>query len=513
MKNSRVGNSIKNIIFSIVSYFILTISNIIVRKFFVDNLNDVYLGLNGVFLDILSILSLAELGIGTSIIYSLYKPIADNNTDLISSLMRFYKKIYKIIGTIIFSIGIFMLFFIKLFIHDISNISEFYLIGFLFIIETTISYYIAYKRSIIFANQNEYIISINNTLVTIITSIIRIIVLIYFKSFILYLISSIIILFMSSIVLSIFINKLYPFLKNKNIKPIDKDVITQLKVNIKSMIYHKIGSVFVLNTDNLLISSFLGLTEVGLFSNYKLILNALKSFISNIFNSITASYGNLVSSSDKETIYITFKRIFFFNYMIVTFCSTCLFSLINPFIIIWLGDKFTFDIYTVIVLVIYSHINMMRSAIDTTKNVAGLYKQDKFVPLIEAFLNLVLSIIFIKLFGVKGVFLGTIFSSILTVVWTSPFVVYKYLFKMKLYLYIKLYIGYFLCSLIVIFSSYYLNQILFYNKNSILYLVLRLIVCIIIFSLSSLIFVKSDNFKYFILLFKSFINKIFKKHK
>lgn len=508
---SRVGNSLKNTILSLGSYLVVSILTIIVRTYFIKNLGQVYLGVNGIFIDILSILNLAELGIYSAVTYSLYKPISENNIDDIVALMRFYKKIYTIIGLFVFVAGIIILYFLKYFIKDIPNIDGFYLIGFLFIIETAITYFISYKRCILFASQKEYILSVIDAISFSICSIIRVAILVIFKSFVLYLICGIVITVIFNIILSIWVDKIYPFMKLKGSKPLSKNILSELKVNTKAMIFHKIGSVLVLNTDNLLISGLLGLSEVGSFSNYKLIMSSIKLLIMRIFNAITASYGNQVANESTEATYITFKRLFFFNYMISSFCCICLLNLVNPFISIWLGSDFLFSNLTVLVLVVNFYVTLMRNAIDTTKNVVGLYKQDKYVPLVEAFINLFSSIVFIKLFGIVGVFFGTLCSTLLTVFWVSPYIVYKHYFKTKLIEYFKLYFIYIFSTFFLFFITCIINNYIF-STVSITSLIGRLVVCIVSFFVYNLIFIKTREFKYFLSLFKDMIRSFHKKN-
>ena len=228
-------------------------------------------------------------------------------------------------------------------------------------------------------------------------------------------------------------DKMYPYLKEKDVKKLDNRTKNKIVQNVFSVTLHNIGGTVVGSTDNLIISKYVGLIAVGMYSNYYLIIHAIEVIIVQIFTSITASIGNLAATESKEKLYDVYNKLFFLDAWIYSFATICLLILINDFISLWLGDKFLFNFATVVIIVINFYITGMRQTVLAYKDALGLYWQDKFKPIIEAIVNIVVSIILVKKLGVVGVFLGTIISMLTICFWWEAYVLYKYRIKAKVY--------------------------------------------------------------------------------
>lgn len=445
----RLENSAKNIKVAWLMHVIHVFGQFISRTVIIMVLSVEYVGLSGLFSNVLSMLSLAELGIGEAIVFSLYAPIANGKKREINAIMAFYQKVYIFVGVFILVVGISLTPFIENLIKGVPDIPNIHLIYILYVINSATSYFFSYKATFIKANQKNYIVTINDELFNIASIVLRAILLIITKNYILFMVLGIIILLLQNINITIIANKKYPYLKEKNTEKISKEVFAQIKKNTMAMVLHKVGSIIVFATDNVIISKFLGLVSVGLYSNYYTLTSALTAFINKFFTAISASVGNLAVSESIEKQEQTLFKVMFINFWLYTFACCGLFALLNPFISgIWLGQEYVFGMTVVFLIILKNYFTGMRKAAQTFKNAKGLYWYNKYMPLYESLINLITSIIFVKYFGVAGVMLGTIISSLTTCVWIEPHVLYKYGFKKSAKGYVKKYIQYLFVFLI-----------------------------------------------------------------
>lgn len=494
----RTKNSIKNIIFSLISNIVTILIGIISQAIFIKILGTEYLGINGLFTNIISMLGIIELGIGNAIIYNLYKPVAENNINLINSLMNFYKKSYQVIGLLVFVLGICITPFLHLFIGELTidiNINFVYL---LFIVDITFSYFLSYKRSILIANQKNYIINVIHIMYILLLNLFQIFILYLTKNYYLYLILKIVIRILENVVITIIANKNYNYLKNKNVEPLNEDIEKDIFKKIKSLFFHKIGGFIVLGTDNIVISKFLGIVQVGLYSNYYLIINAVQAIFTQIISSTTASIGNLLVTSNKKKNFVVFKRIRFLNFWLTCVTGIVILIVMDTFITIWIGKEYLLSQFVLIILIISYYQKSMRSSYSAFKEAAGIFYEDRFVPIIESVLNIVFSIVLLKIFGLAGVFMGTIISGLALWCYSYPKYVYKKLFDGRYINYIKETLGYILIFVSITFITY-LISIQFMFNNLFIQLIIKTIVAIIVPNILLLaIFINNENFKYYV---------------
>ncbi len=504
----RSANSIKNAIIAIITNMLTIFIGFFAQKVFIHTLGNEYLGINSLFNNILSMLSIIELGIGSAIIYNLYKPIAENDKEKIKSLMLFYKISYRIIALIVFILGVCLIPFLKNIVGEIQIHESIILIYLLFLCDTVVSYLLSYKRSVLYANQKTYITNVVHIAYIVLMNLCQIVILYTTKNFILYLLVKIVFRILENVVITLIANKSFPYLKEKNVEKISNELKRNIKIKVKGLMYHKIGGYVVLGTDNIIISKFFGIVTVGLYSNYNLIINAVNNLFSQVFSSITASVGNLLICNDENKSYQTFRRMLFLNSWIYAFVTAGILCIIEPFIILWIGEQYLLKRMVLIVLVINCYIQGMRKTSNTFKEAAGIFYQDRYVPLVESIINIIASIIFLKLFGLSGVFMGTITSSLILFFYSYPIYVYEPLFKRKYVNFILEHLYYLIITIFSVSITYIIiNTIVI--ENVLVQLIVNTVIVVIVPNLIYfLIFRKKDEFIYYKDIVKNILNKI-----
>lgn len=504
MKSERKKSSFKNMITAVSSNVLTIIVGLVAQAVFIKILGSEYLGLNGLFSNVISMLGIVELGMGSAIIYNMYKPIAENNHEKIKSLMQFYKKSYRIITLIISIIGIMIIPFIK-YIVDIESVTvgiNVYLVYILFLLETICSYILSYKRSMLYADQKEYITNIIHMGYTILVNTMQLTFLYFTHDYYLYLIIKVMMRLVENIVISSYVNRRYSYLLDNNVTKLDSKTEKDIFQKIRALFFHKIGTFIVSGTDNIIISKYLGLVTVGLYSNYYMIINAVQTVINHIIQATRASVGNLLVTESKTKQFDIFNKIRFVNFWISCFSSICIFVIMDSFITIWIGYKFVLPTKVLLVLVINFFIVSSRSTYGAFKEAAGIFYEDRFVPIIESLLNIVLSIIFVKKFGLMGVFMGTIASGLVLWCYSYPKYVYNKLFGRKISDYIKETIYYFIIFILIAGFTYSLAILISFDNVYLQFISNVLIALIVPNVIMLLLFSKDENFKYFINMLK-----------
>ncbi len=443
----RSENSIKNVVVNISCQLLSILLSFICRTVFIQTLGEAYLGVSGLFSNILSLLSLAELGIGTAITFSMYKPLAEDDHKKTGALMGLYRTAYHVIGLIVAAAGLVFAPFYKFFISDPSQIPNLTLIYFLYLFNSVVTYFFSYKQDIITADQKGYICTLYQYGFCIVQNIIQIFILYRTKNFIVYFCAQILFGFLTNFFLAQKADKMYPYLKKYEKTALKKEDRSAIFKNIRAMFLHRIGGAVVNGTDNILISKFFGLADVGIYSNYFLITNTLNGLIAQIFNGITASVGNLGAAENDGKSYEVYLSVNFAGSWIFGYCAICLFCLINPFIRLWTNKDLLFSFPVVTFIIINFYVTGMRQATLTFKNSFGLFWYDRYKALVEAAVNLIASVILLKTMGVAGVFLGTLVSTMTIDFWVDPLVLFRYGFHRSA---VPYFIRYFSSALITI---------------------------------------------------------------
>ena len=496
-QRSRTENSIINSAMSIVTQVLTVVLNFAVKTVFIKMLNDEYLGVNGLFTNIITMLSLADLGIGIAIPYSLYKPLAKKDEHKINVLMNFYKKVYTIIGIAVLLIGLSLTPFLGLIIKDIpKNVPHLSLIYILFVIHSASSYFFVYKKFLIDSDQKGYITSRIIFTFSTLLSIIQIILLITTKNYILFLLSSIILVIIQNIYISSKANKLYPFIKNKTDEKLEKEDMEGIKKNVSSLFIYKVGTVIMNGTDNIIISKFIGLIIVGFYSNYVLIINSITTVLNQIFNAITSSIGNLVVTTNKKRSKEVYDNLNFANFWLYALFGVCIIVLINPFINIWIGKKYVMGFSIVFLLVLNFYVLGMQSVTNSFRNAYGLFWIAKYRPIIMVIINIVISVVLVQFIGIEGVLIGTLISRLVTTAWLDPYIVHKYGFEISPKSYYIDYLKYLVIFIAIsIIFNYFVSMIAI--NNIFILILIAILVVISVNAILVLLFFKTSEFNYF----------------
>lgn len=504
MSESRLKNSFGNSITAVGSQLLVTVLNFACRSVFIYVLGSEYLGVNGLFSNILSMLSLSEMGIGTAIVYNMYRAVEFNDQEQINRLMSFYAKVYSTIGFVIMFLGIGCSFFLQYLIKDNPFELSFLRVSFLLLVfNNAVSYFWSYRSCIVFVNQKDWICKISSTIVLILGNICQILVLIFVKNYIAYLVMQIVVTIANNSVQFIIAKKMYPNVKIDRKSHLKKDTYDDIIKRIKALLIHSVSGAINFGTDNLIISKFVGILETGYYSNYSMIINTLNSLITQLLNGVIASMGNLMVASDKNKIYEVFKKINFLSNWLYGTIAVGFFAVLDQFINLWTGKGHLLNRETVIVLIINFYVLGVRQPVMITRNAGGLYTNDRFVAVIKPIVNLFFSIILVQKIGILGVFIGTSISQIVADVFLFPYVMFKCLFREKLLSY---YINYFINLLLMLICGVFSTAIISYISdyfNGILLLLVSGCLSVLLFNVVYIILnFRTKEFRYFLNLLK-----------
>ena len=424
--SSRLENSAKNTLIGSITQVINIFLGLLVRTVFIRCLSAEYLGVNGFFSNVLTILSLAELGVGGAIIFHMYKPVAQNDTLQIAKLMNLYKTAYRIIGSTILVVGLSIVPFLDYIIKDKKGINDLTGIYLLFLLNTVVSYFFAFKKSIFSADQRERVLHLLKFIFVVIRSLLQILVLYLFKDFYLYLIIQILCTLSENVAASYLADRQYSFLKKYRKERLDKVTKKVIFNDIKALFIYKLGATALDGTDNIIISATNGVVSVGLLSNYSLVTGSLSMLLSQVSGSITGSVGNFVAKEEKTKQEKLFNNLFFCYYILYGMTFVVMMGTISTFVQWWAGDDYVLSKSIVFIHLLNLYIYGMMGPVWTYRSTMGLFRYGKWRPLISAVINLVISIWWAHLFGLIGVLLGTTFTRIVTNVWFDPYIVFKY---------------------------------------------------------------------------------------
>ncbi len=497
----RVEKTLKNIKIAILYQLTILMFTFIDKKVFLNTLGVDHAGLHGLFTNMITMLSLAELGVGIAIIYNLYKPLEDNNKEEISALMKFYKATYYKIGVAIGFIGIVLVIFMPLFIkepvYEMGYIRSIYAI---FLLGTVFTYFTGYKRSILYADQKNYLLLIGDMGANTIGVFVKLWILLSMKSYPAYVMAHMIFKIVPNIWASHRVNKLYPYIREYETKLEDRK-LQQIKSNVKDLFIHKMSNFVMMATDNMIISSFIGLNAVGLVASYQMIIGALTGFIAQAIEGIQASMGSLVASEPAEKVEDIYDKLTFMCFWIGSFCAVALICLTQPFIKLWLGAEFLLPGNVVIVIVLNFFLWIITRPLWQMMTVTGLFKEEKLNSLVEIIVKLTISIILIQKIGIIGVFIGTTVTYIIAWVMKSYFLYNRYFKKSASKAYIKLII-YTLITITQVAITYTIASQITITKDYLRFAAQMLLCAILPNIINYILFARTKHFKYFAKLIK-----------
>lgn len=440
---------------------------------------------------------------GTAIIYSMYKPVAQEDHRKIAALLNLYRTFYRIVGIIVAILGLSLLPFLDYLVSGIQDIPELEIIYLLYLSSSVISYFFAYKKSMLTVYQQDYISSRINLLINFIQGIIQIAILILWHNYILYLLVLTISTFFNNWLNSLYADYKYQYLKEYRSERVDEETKQKIYTDVKAIFVSRISSAIVTSTDNLLISAFVSTIILGLYSNYIMLINVVNTIINRILDSLVGSVGNLIAVESIERVYLIFKRVLFINYWLVAFSSMSFFILANPFITLWIGKSYLLSSGIIFMIALNLFMRLIRNTFIMFNNAFGHFVELKKKNIIEPIINIVASLLFILVFkmGIIGVLLGTFVSNITTNFWFEPYLIFKKC-QVSLKEYFKIAANYLLTSIVAGGLTYILCDICLTGNSWVLFLIRIVICCIAINLIIILFYRKTDEYQYFMMLVK-----------
>ena len=436
MKIQRSKNARRNIFFGILLKIYQQLIPFVFHTIILYTLGVDYLGLNSLFTSILQVLNLAELGVGSAMVFSMYKPIIEEDTETICALMRLYKIYYRIIGIVVFFVGILLMPFIpKLINGEVPSDINVYILYLLNLVATALTYWLfAYKNSILQAYQRNDIGSKVMICTDTLKYGLQLIALYIFHNYYYYVLCVLLAQILTNILTAVISDKMYAQYKPKGKLP--KEDVKKINGRIRDLFTSKLGGTIVGSADTVVISAFLGLEVLAIYQNYYYIVSAVMAFVFVAYNSITAGVGNSILTKDKEEFYQDFRTVSFMQSWLIGVCICCFCGLFQPFMKLWMGKDMLLPYPIVILLCIYFWGYEMVQFLSVYKDAGGIWHQDRFRPLLSGIFNLIINIILVKSMGLYGIILSTIISVYFVSIPWIIHNVFKFIFKRDMVTYI-----------------------------------------------------------------------------
>ena len=479
MRIERTKNASRNIAFGVALKILQIILPFLMRTAMIYFMGVQYLGLNSLFASVLQVLNLAELGVGNAMVYSMYKPIVDDDCSKICALMKLYKTYYRIIGLVIASLGIILLPVIPHLIKsDLPEGINLYILYLINLGASVLTYWLfAYKNALLIAHQRNDVSSKITLITTFFQFIIQLIVLTVLRDYYIYCIVIIVTQIINNIVTAVVASKMYPQYVAKG--KLSKEEIKQINLRIKDLFTSKIGAVVVNSADTVVISAFLGLTVLAVYQNYYFIMTSVIGVVAVVFSSCTAGIGNSIIVETKLKNYLDLNNFTFMIAWIAGFCGTCFLCLYQPFITLWVGNDLLLGMPAVICLCIYYYTYEINQLLNLYKDAAGIWHEDRFRPLVTAIANLGMNLITVQFWGIYGVILSTVISMLFVGMPWLLHNIFSTLFDREyIYQYIKNLFRLTTVSVGVSALTYMICEMI--HVSALMTLLVRLLICVVI---------------------------------
>ena len=494
----RVKSATRNIVFGYVGQVATALMSFVLRTVFIMHLSRQLLGINSTYTNVLSILNMAELGIGTALNFSLYGPVARGEKEKIKSYMQLYRKAYLIIAAVVAGLGLALAPFLRFLVKNPGDVTlrDLTLFYFIFLFNTVSSYFVAYKYSLINAEQKNYVQTNINTVTKVITVLIQILVVIFTENFYAFLLTDAAVQLIQKIFVSRLLDRMYPYLKEKDIRPLSREESSEVWKKTKALVFHKVGDVARLQTDALIISSFIEVAAAGYVDNYNLVINSVSNFVNIIFNSVISSFGNLIATEGKDKQFKMFRVYRFFASWVYGFSGVGFMVLLTPLISLLWGETWVLATAPVFCILTDYYFKGDRIVLSNYKTAAGVFEPDKYLALIQGAVNLVLSITLVQTpLGLTGIYIGTIVSGLIANI-TKPIIIYRTCFDKRAY-------GYFADSFKYLASLVSVLLVCLWISGRVLarlsfgrFFVMVIIITIVFNGVYLLLYGRSEEFKY-----------------
>lgn len=507
MKIERTKNATRNIIWGIIEKSASLLLPFITRTVLIKVLGADYLGLNSLFTSILSVLSISELGFGSAIVFSMYKPIAEDDNETLCALLNVYRKIYNVIGTIILVCGIAVIPILSYLIKGEHPADiNIYILYIIYLFNTVISYFLyAYKAALFSAFQRNDLSSKRTTIINILSNILKISGLLLLKNYYVYALVIPITTICTNFANAYLAKKMFPNIVCRG--SITLEMKSDIKKRIVGLISFKIYNVIFTSVDTIVISSFLGLTPLAVFNNYYYVQSSIIGFLTILTASITAGIGNKMVTNSVEDNYKDFLKLTFANGWICSWCAVCMFCLYQHFIELWVGSNLLFPFSTMVLMVLYFLLPRITTMTYTYREAAGLWWEDRFRPLVATGVNLIINLILVKIIGMNGIILSTLICSVfINIPWGSA-VLFKNYFKRSPFHYFSKIAFYIIVTLFAGIISLLICNI--FPNHGLIALICKFVVCVFVPNIIFWIcFHNQEEYSYVLQLSKKAFNKI-----
>lgn len=517
-QGSRVRNSVLNAVTGVGGELLIIVLKFVTRTVFIRTLGKAYLGINGLFADILSMLSLAELGVDMAITYQLYKPLAEHDDRRIRILLKFYKQAYRVIGAVILLLGVALIPLLPVLIRDYDSLAALninaILIFMMFLMRSVSSYwFFAYRSTIMVATQKRYVLSIASYFITIVSNAAQILVLTLYKNFIIYTATVLFFSILTSLVYAVIAKRYYPQYFIKEEGRLGKDEIHGLFKDCGAVFLHRVNGVVLKATDNIVLSSFLGLTMVGLYSNYLLFYTTIQQLLGQVYRSVRASMGNLFVEADISRVFKMFKVMNFITVILFGTAGVGVTVCADELISVWVSDSYVIAQPFALLVGIETYLMGLVNNVYQIRNVSGVFRRMWYRPLVGIVINIVVSVGLVQVIGIYGVIIGTIVTLLTTNIAMDVHVVYKYSFKeykpeIDYYLTNGLYL---LVTAAVCLADRWICSRVYIGHGWLSVIVHVIIVSVSVPAIFVLVFWKTESCQYLIRLLRNFLGKLKKK--
>ena len=457
---NRTGKSARNFLFTLLSNVAAVLIGLAAQKIFISILGLEYSGLNGLFSNVITMLSIADLGIGEAVVFHMYKPLEEGDRDTVCSLMAFYRKAFRIVALFIAVAGVCLIpvlpFLAKTQTASV-NVTAVYI---LFLLDVVFSYLLSYKRSMLYADQKNYIVNIVHMAYLILMNTGQLLMVLFTHNYYLYLLVKLFFRVLENVVIISIVNRSYPYLRSGEAKPLAPGIRADIRRKVGALFFHKVGTFCVNGTDNILISHFLGLATAGLYSNYFLVIDAVTKLFGPAISALTPSVGHLLVDADSGHCFSVFRKIRFMNFWIACFAASSLMTMVQPFVALWFGPQYLLELPVVMLLSFQLFQTLMRGSYNAFQDAAGIFYENRFVPLAESALNLISSLLLLRVWGLAGIFAGTIISGTALWCFSYPRFVYRKLFQREYTEYAAETAGYILLFIVVGSCTWFLSTLI-----------------------------------------------------
>ncbi len=416
--DTRTGRAVTNMVFHLGNQLLLLFLSFISRTVFVRVFGMEYLGLNGLFSDVLGLLSMADLGFGTAMAYSFYKPLAMGDYRKMAALTGFYRKVYRMIAAAVAGIGMLLIPFLPLIVNletPLPGLTAYYLFS---LSDVTASYLCVHYSSLLIADQKNYVVTRISMIMNFLRTLLQLIIMLTCGNYTLYLGVTVLASAANNAAASLAAVRRYPFLRKK--EELSGKEQKEIYQNTWSVLLYKVSSTLINATDNILISVMAGTGAVGIYSNYLMLQGRITRIISLLFGSLTAGIGNLVVKETATKQFEVFQCMQSVCFLLSGVIVPCYGTLVNDFVSLWLGTDYILPSTALYAATLNLYLSCILQPLWSYREATGLYRKTRWVMAVCAFLNLVLSVLLGAVLGIGGILISSGISRIATYVWYEP---------------------------------------------------------------------------------------------